>query len=285
MKKIKLLIIGLIMISLSGCFKDDSMDNINIITSVYPIEYVVNTLYGDHSNIQSIYPIDSEATNFKVTDTLLENYSKSDLFIFNGLSKEKEYIKKLNKHNNNLKIIDGTSNMVYDYKMEELWLDPGNLLTIANNIKKGFKEYIKSKYLINEIEENYDSLKIALTGLDGKYYSTAKKASNLNIIVSNDSFKYLEKYGINIISLDSDSTTDKDKLTAEELINNGKCKYIYIGYKEELNNNIKEFIENNNIKTVELYTLTNLYGIDTNKTDYITLMNQNLDNLKLELYN
>ena len=255
MKKIKLLIIGLIMISLSGCFKDDSMDNINIITSVYPIEYVVNTLYGDHSNIQSIYPIDSEATNFKVTDTLLENYSKSDLFIFNGLSKEKEYIKKLNKHNNNLKIIDGTSNMVYDYKMEELWLDPGNFL------------------------------KIALTGLDGKYYSTAKKASNLNIIVSNDSFKYLEKYGINIISLDSDSTTDKDKLTAEELINNGKCKYIYIGYKEELNNDIKEFIENNNIKTVELYTLTNLYDIDTNKTDYITLMNQNLDNLKLELYN
>ena len=44
----------------------------------------------------------------------------------------------MKKYNNELKIIDATSNIIYDYSIEELWLDPNNLLTIANNIKNGF---------------------------------------------------------------------------------------------------------------------------------------------------
>ena len=70
------------------------MENINISTSVYPISYVVSSLYEKHSTITSIYPIDGDINNFKVTDTLLEQYSNNDLFIFNGLSEEKKYVKK-----------------------------------------------------------------------------------------------------------------------------------------------------------------------------------------------
>ena len=71
---------------ITGCFNNDSMENISISTSIYPIEYVVKTLYGEHSTINSIYPNDSEIINFEVTDVLLEQYSDNDLFIFNGLS-------------------------------------------------------------------------------------------------------------------------------------------------------------------------------------------------------
>lgn len=284
MKKIKLLILMIISIGLTGCFNNDSMDNINIVTSVYPIEYIVNTLYGEHSTINSIYPSDSEIINFEVTDVLLEQYSDNDLFIFNGLSNEKNYVKSMLKNNKNLKIIDVTSNMKFDNSIEELWLDPNNLLTIANNIKMGFSEYIKSTYLINEIEENYENLKINLTNLDGRYYSTVKNSSNNTIIVSDNAFTYLEKYGINVISLDPDTITDKEISNAKIAINNKTCNHIFIKYGEQFNDTLKSLISETGVSTLELYTLTNLYNISIDKNDYLTLMNQNLESLKLELY-
>ena len=284
MKKIKCLILMVISLIITGCFNNDSMENISISTSIYPIEYVVKTLYGEHSTINSIYPNDSEIINFEVTDVLLEQYSDNDLFIFNGLSNEKNYVKSMLKNNKNLKIIDVTSNMKFDNSIEELLLDPNNLLTIANNIKMGFSEYIKSTYLINEINENYENLKVNLTNLDGRFYSTVKNSSNSTIIVSDNAFAYLEKYGINVISLDPETVTDKEISNAIEAIKNKICNYVFIKYGEQLNDTSKELINGTGVSTLELYTLTNLYNISIDKNDYLTLMNQNLESLKLELY-
>ena len=187
------------------------------------------------------------------------------------------------KRNKDLKIIDVASNISYEYSIEELWLDPNKLLTIANNIKKGFKEYIKSTYLTNEIDTNYENLKISLTNLDGKYYSTVKKTNNNNIIVSDDAFLYLEKYGINVISIDPDSAKEKDISDAKDLLINGLCNYVFIKYQEN-NEKINEFLNETGSPTLELYTMTNLKDINVDANDYISLMNQNLENIKLELY-
>lgn len=283
MKKIKILFIIITLFSLTGCFRNDSMEDIKIVTSSYPIEYVVSKLYGNHSTITSIYPKNDEIIDFEVTKVLLEQYSDNDLFIFNGLSDEKDYVKKMLKENQDLKIIDVSSNMNFEYAIEELWLDPNNLLTIANNIRKGFKEYISSTYLTNEIDENYEALKIELTSLDGKYYSTVKNSSNTTIVVSDDAFMFLEKYGIKVISLDPDTAKDKNFSDAKEVLRNGDCDYIFIKYKEN-NDEINKFAEQTGAKKLELYTMTNFKDIDVEKSNYITLMNQNLENLKLELY-
>ena len=246
MKKFKILFIFIILFSLTGCFNNDSMDDISITTSIYPIEYVVKSLYGEHSTINSLYPKDTDASNFEVTNVLLDQYSNNDLFIFNGLTEENSYVNYLLNKNKNLKIIDVTSNMQYDYSIEELWLDPNNLLTIANNIRKGFKEYIKSTYLTNEIDANYENLKIELTSLDGKYYSTVKNASNNTIIVSDDVFLFLEKYGLKVISLDPDTVKEKTIDTAKEAIKNGECSMIFVKYQEN-NESINDFIDETDI--------------------------------------
>jgi len=286
MKKIKILIITIILISLTGCLKKNSMEDIKIVTSSYPIEYVVNELYGEHSEITSIYPKDDETINFEVTDVLLEQYSNNDMFIFNGLTKEKEYLNNISKNNKNLMIIDVTGKNIKNDTIastEELWLNPNNLLTIANNIRKGFKEYIDSTYLINEIDSNYENLKIELTSLDGKYFSTGKNATNNIIIVSDDAFLFLKKYGINVISIDPDTAKDKDIAEAKRMLNNGTCKYVFIKYLED-DETINNFLNETSAPSIELYTMTNLKGLTINKNTYITLMNQNLENLKLELY-
>lgn len=280
MKKLKYLLLGVILL-LTGCFNNDSMDNIEITTTVYPFEYVANYLYGNHSKISSIYPKDTEISDFNITNVLLKQYSDTDLYIFNGLTSEKNYIEKIKKENKKLKIIDVTSNINYNYSIEELWLDPNNLLTIANNMKKGFNEYIKSAYLRNEINDNYENLKVELTNLDGKYYSTAKKASINTIVVSDDAFKYLEKYGLNVISIDMDTAKEKDIELAKEALSNSN--YLFIKYKEEDNENITKVI-NDSTKKIELYTLTNLTDVKIDKNDYMVLLNENLENIKQVIY-
>jgi len=283
MKKIKYLLL-VMLFCLTGCFKSNSMDDIKIATSVYPIEYVVRTLYGDHSTIISIYPHDSNIMDFKITKVLLKDYSSNDLFIFNGLTEEKEYVKTMKKYNNDLMIIDSTANIIYDYSVEELWLDPNNLLTIANNIKNGFEEYIDGKYLINEINKNYDQLKLDLTSLDGKFYSSVKNAKTNSIIVTDNAFKFLEKYGLKVISLDEETITQKDITSAKELIKNNTCKYIFMKYGETLSDTVNDLLEEKQIGTLEFYTMTDLHDLNISKNNYIQLMNNNLENLKIELY-
>lgn len=279
----KIISIFVLMISifcLGGCFNKNSMENITVYTTSYPIEFIVNRLYSDHSTIKSIYPDGTDISEYKVTNTLLKNYNDIDLYVFNGLSSEKSYIKTLLKNNKDLKIIDGTSSIKYENSIEELWLDPAKLLTIANNIKKGFNEYITATYLNNEINENYENLKIDLTNLDAKYRSSVEKANSKTIVVSDDSFLYLKKYGLKVLSLDEDSVTQKTIAEVKTLLNNKSIKYIFIKKDEKVNDTIK----NMNATTLELNTLSNLTEDERNKYDYLSLSTQNLETLKEELY-
>lgn len=279
----KIISIFVLMISvfcLGGCFNKNSMENITIYTTSYPIEFIVNRLYSDHSTIKSIYPDGTNISEYKVTNTLLKNYSDIDLYVFNGLSSEKSYIKTLLKNNKNLKIIDGTSSIKYENSIEELWLDPAKLLTIANNIKKGLNEYITATYLNNEINENYENLRIDLTNLDAKYRSSIEKANSKTIVVSDDIFLYLEKYGLKVLSLDKDSVTQKTINEVKTLVNNKSIKYIFIKNGENVSDTIKSI----NATTLELNTLANLTKDERNKYDYLSLSTQNLETLKEELY-
>ena len=52
----KIIAVLMCMICLTGCFKRDDMENITIYTTVYPLEFVVRSLYGEYSEIESIYP-------------------------------------------------------------------------------------------------------------------------------------------------------------------------------------------------------------------------------------
>lgn len=281
MKKIFCLLLCLL---LAGCISNDSMENITIYTTTYPIEYVVKRLYYNHGNIKSIYPNGIDVNNYEVTNILLNEYSNTDMFIFNGQSNEKKYVKSMRKNNKNLKIIDVSNDLEYEYYNEEFWLDPNNLLTIANNIKKGFKEYINQSYLIKEVENNYENLKIDLTSIDAKYRNTFKN-SKKTIVVSNNMFLYLKKYGINVISLEEGETLlAKDISIVKNLINNGEIKYIYILKDEEINNTIKELINGKDIELLELHSLSNLDDDEYDKYDYISLQNQNLEKLKLQIY-
>lgn len=283
MKKYLLILITLIMIfTLSGC-KKDSMEGINIYTTIYPIEFITNKLYGDYSNVSSVYPNEV----IKLSDKLLQDYSAGDLFIYNGLSTEKDYAVKMLNNNQDLMIVDATMGMDVEYSDEELWLNPSNFLMLCLNIKNGMKEYITNTYLKKQIDNNYDELKLLVSELDAETKLMVENATDSNtILVSNDLFKYLEKYNLNIISLEDNSDLNDVKIAeAKTAIDSGTIKYIIMMPNDTLSDKVEELIANNNIEKLYFNSITTLSESDEkNGKDYLSIMKENLELLKKELY-
>ena len=167
MKYLKItLIILVIGVSSFGCFKRDKYDNININVTSYPIEYITNYLYGEYSKINMIYPSGVDVSNYELSPKQIKDYSKANMFIYNGLSKEKNIAAELLNKNKNLDIIDVSKGLEIENDATELWLSPTNFLMIASNIKNTLKEYVSNQKMIDKIDSNYDSLKIKISEFD-----------------------------------------------------------------------------------------------------------------------
>jgi len=288
----KIISIVLCLFILTGCFKRDTMEGIDIYTTIYPIEYITERLYGNNSNVYSIYPDGIHlkeylAQNGGLTDKQIKEYSNSTLFIFNGLSNEADYVVKFFEHNKDLKIIDTASSMKYNYEIEELWLDPSNFLMMAQNVKDGLNEYISNHYIKNEIKENYEKLKIEISELESKFRKVSKETDDKIIVASNNMFNFLKKYDIEVISLDEDNEiTEKTINQVKTLIKDGTIKYIFVPQHEELNEQISKIVEETKVEIKYFHTLENITETErNNKDNYITIMNANIELLKEELYN
>lgn len=294
MKKRKILIILIMTLTLlSGCklnIDTDSMKDIKVYTTIYPIRYLIDSLYGTNSTIYSIYPSGVEPKDFQISDKKLEEYSQADLFVFNSLDKERDYAVKMINKNKKLKIIDVSMGMTYDNDIAELWLNPYNYLMMAQNTKNGLLEYISNPYLITNdegtgVEDKYEALKYDLSRLDADIKETISLSSYDTIVVDNDVFNFLSKYNLNVISLEEDDKLTDIKINeVKKLINEGKIKYIYSS-KTETNNTCKKLIEDYGIELVTFNTMETVDGGITNSNEnYVTVMNNNLELLNKELY-
>lgn len=290
-KKIIILILGLF--TLTGCkfnLNNDNMKDINIYTTIYPIRYLISSLYGDYSTIKSIYPSGVDPKDFELSDKKLTEYSKTDLFVFNSLDRDRDFAVDMINKNKKLKVIDVSMGMNYDYDISELWLNPYNYLMMAQNTKDGLLEYVSNPYLISNtdktgIEDKYEELKYNLSRLDADIKEDISLAAYKTIVVDNNVFKFLEKYNLNVISLEeTDELSENTINEVKKLINNGSIKYIYSS-SEETNSTCQNLINNYNVELVTLNTMKTIDGGITNSNEnYITVMNNNIDLLNKELY-
>lgn len=222
MKKVKIL--GLLVLLVTVCFgatgcTSDNMEGIDVLVTNYPNEYVTEKLYGEHSTITSIYPDGVDISNYNISDKQKKDFSKYDLFIYNGLiEKERNLAVDLLAMNPNLMIIDTAYVLETDYSPEELWLNPSSLLMMAQNVRLGLEEYISSNVLKEEIDVAYDELKVLLSELDANYRIDVENTNDKTIVVANSALKYLEKFGLNVYCIDSDAT-DKTISEVQSLIN------------------------------------------------------------------
>ncbi len=287
MKKFLLVLPIFLILSIitTGCTQDN-MDNISIIVTNYPNEYITKKLYSKHATITAIYPDGVDVNNYKITKKQKDEYANKDLFVYNGLiEKERDLALDLLAINPDLKIIDTAYVLETNYSPEELWLNPSSLLMMVQNVRLGLEEYITNNYLKKEIDSAYESLKVKLSELDANYRVSVENTNNKTIVVANSALKYLEKFGLEVICID-DEATQKDISDVENLIKKKTISYIYTFKNEKENDNVSNILKKySDIKKIELHKLDNISDNDRSEDkNYITIMNENLDSLKQELY-
>lgn len=286
MKKIKIYLLLIFTLLLTGCkFNTDNMDDISIYTTTYPINFLINELYEKHAKVYSIYPTGVDLNEYKLTERKLKDYSNSDLFIFNSLDKDRDYAVKMINLNEKIKVIDVSTGMNYEYKTEELWLNPNNYLMMADNIKTGLAEYIENPYLVEEINNNYEKLEYNISKLTANLTETIQSAKYNTIVADNDVFNFLKKYNLNVISLEeTDKLTTNTIDSVKSLINNNQIKYIYTVDKTS-NSIVNNLVNATGVEIIQLNAMHSVDGGITNSNDnYLTIMNNNIDLLKKELY-
>jgi len=280
MKKIKMLILSICMITiLGGCsFKETNLENAKIYTTVYPIEYITNYLYGENSVIESIYPDGVELEEYELTDKQVENYATGDLFVYVGLGKEKDIAKKLLNENDKLLIIDSTFGLNYSNNIKELWLAPNNFLMLAKNVKNSLNEYLDNSFKEEDVTKKYDELYTNVSWVDAELRNIAKEAKeneNNTLVVSTNTFKYLESYGFNIVSLE-----DIEKSGSENAVNDIKSKFKNSKYTKivKLNGEDNSDLVNELVKSYKADTVT-INDMVTNSdtaSDYVSMQYENI---------
>lgn len=276
--KRKLLLSFLSIISiflLTGCFDTNNLEGSNITTTVYPIEYLVERLYGEHSSITSIYPNDIDIAKYELTNKQIDKYSKeTTLFVYNGLSNEKEIAKTFVNENRDIQIIDVSYGLKYKYGVEELWLSPNNYLMLANTIKNDLEELSASKYAAEEIEQNYALLEEDLTTLDAELRNIAEAAINSKtetIVVACNSFGFLEKYGFKVINISSENNITS---SIKNRFKNKTYTKIFVADKAKVSDSIKDLVDNYQAELIEINTMETLTDQErSNKDNYLTIMN------------
>ena len=279
--------IFIVLLMSSGCLKRDNLEDIDIYTTVYPIEYLIDEIYGDYSTVHSIYPDGVDTSKYTLTKKQVKDYSKSEMFVYNGLTKEKKIAAQFVNSNKNIKIIDVTQGLEYTNSVDELWVSPANYLMMAQNVKNNLKEYITNAYIKKDIDTSYKELKVNISNIDAELKIIAENANNKTIIVGNKMYKFLEKYGFEVVCLD-ENDANFSSLTikrAEELLKNGNNQYIFVKKGDTVNGTIKKMQKKYNVELLEIDNGTNLTEVQRKENiDYLTILKETNELIKKEMY-
>ena len=282
MKKLtKILTLVVVLFTLSGCFRDDKLSNDNVYTTIYPIEFLTKYLYGENKTVTSIYPAGADVTTYKLTDKQKETYQKGALFVYNGLTNEKELAKEFLNNNKNILLIDISYGLKYENDISELWLSPNNYLMLAKNIKNNLVDYTTSKTIIETIEKKYKELEEDLSYMDADLRNIANTAimdGNKTIITSSNKLKFLENYGFEVIALNGENISEtllKSNFKSE------KYKIIFFcdaDTKNDLINDLEKNYKANIINVSMMNTLSDVKAAE-NET-YLTIMNDFIEDIR-----
>lgn len=280
-KIMKLFSLICIMFCLSGCFKEDTLNNDNVYTTIYPIKYLTDVLYGNTKTISSIYPNGANVSTYELTKKQKEVYSSGALFIYNGITTEKELAREFLKANKKILLIDASYSLKYDTDIEELWLSPNNYLMLAKNIKNNLIEYTTSKVTKESIENNFNELEERLSYMDADLRSIASQAVNEGnslIITSSSKLNFLKKYGFEILNLDNNSINEN---TLKSNFKNENYKDIYLCSTDPKTDLIKDLETNYGANVITVNTMETLTDNEVaNKENYETIMNNFIENIR-----
>lgn len=291
--------------------------NLDIYTTIYPLEDFTKKIGGEYVNVKSVYPPNVEAHTYEPSSKTMAEISDSDAFIYSGVGVEGFADKAVNTlKGSDVKIVKagegidllsqteehehGEEEHHHDHEHEHehdhdhggkdphVWLDPVLAEKLAENIKNELAA-LEPEHK-KEFTKNYESLKKELEQLDQELKQTVAKADKKEILVSHAAYGYWEKrYGIKQISvLGLSPTEEPSQKELEKIVKTAKEHDIkYVIFENNVSSKISEIIKNEiGAKSLTMKNLESVTKEDRqNGEDYLSIMDENVSVLKKALSN
>lgn len=270
---------------LTGC-DSKKIEKANILTTSYALQYLVDRLAINKDGVDTIFPAGVNTDDYTLTDKQIKKFAtKNDIFVYNGLTKERKIALNLINTNNHLTVIDCTKGMSIINNGEELFLSPSNYLMLAQNMKNEFLEQTTSRVTKEEIESKYEKLKLTISTYDASLKEIASLSKNNTIVAGNSTFEFLEKYGFNVLTVESKDNIKNDMQYAKEAVKSKVAQYVFVLSTDEETENVKTLVSLGATKVV-INSMNNLTEDNkTNKVTYETIMNDLIENVRTEVNN
>ncbi|WP_117170789.1 metal ABC transporter solute-binding protein, Zn/Mn family [Paraliobacillus sediminis] len=288
-------------------------EQVQIYTTLYPLEYFANEIGGSYVDVTSILPAGADPHTYEPTSKTMVDIATADVFIYNGANLE-AYAEKIQEAliDEEVKMLaatDGLDLLNYEHEDEEhaheeetesteddghdhgdidphVWLDPMLSISLAENIKTELVAQMPEQE--ETFEANYQDLVSRLENLDSTFHETIEGYEQNQILVSHAAYGYLEKaYGIEQLAISGITSSDEpSQKELEDIIEQVKENDInYLFFEQNIQPKVATVIQQETgVDSLELHNLSVLTEEDIeNNDDYFTLMEQNLEAIETAL--
>lgn len=288
---------------------------LSIYTTVYPIQYFTERIGGEHVHVQSIYPPGADEHTFDPTQKDMMALADSDLFFYIGLGLEGfvekaqstlkgEHVKMIataeniseetlheghdHEHEQNTNVVHDDHDQHHGAFDPHVWISPMLSVELATSIKDALIEEMPD--MQEDFEENFKLLKDDLVELDQNFKEMATNAPSKTFFVSHAAFGYIaDAYDLEqiaIAGLNSQSEPSQKQLAT--LVSQAKDLDVnYILFEQNISSRLTDVIRKEiGAESLLLHNLGILTADDVkNNEDYLSLMEQNIETLRLALSN
>lgn len=290
MKRILTFIMALAFL-MTGCStvkKTGEKQKITVCTSFYAIYDFTKKVAGDRADVINIVPTGTEPHDWEPSSHDMLTISKGSVLFYNGLGME-SWIDSVKSSigEDSVRYVELAEGLSVENSSDpHVWLDPANAALMTDRIAEFLCEAdsANSDYYM----ANAESFKAQLTALDEEYKAALEAHRGESIVVSHEAYSYMcGKYGIEqkavegIIPESEPSPNQVKEII--DYINDNEIKYIF--FEELLSPKVVQSIsEATGAQLLELNPFEGLSEEDIAAgKDYVSVMEENLENLKLAL--
>jgi len=306
MKKCLIILLLFSAIIFIGCDNDD--EEVDIYTTIYPVEFLVKEIVKDRLSVKSIYPRGKDVHDFESSPKDLIKMSKAKLIFHIGLGLE-VFIERAKtstlkdvpivplSHNILVVLLNSTDlvemmhgdvteeNVFYD---PHIWLDPNKMIIMVDTVLEHvIEKFASTPEDIDFFTTNANTLKTELTLIDMEFKDTLNNPNiaNKTIMVDHDAYAYWTiRYGIDRIKLRNDNESSdvvpqeiKQKIAlAKEL----GIKYIVVSKNEMESSIVNQYLSELELTESAKVCLHHLGTItseeEKNGFNYFSIMRENI---------
>lgn len=294
MKKLIIVFITLSLIAVGCTSTKDSSNNgsgkMVVYASFYPLSFLADEIGGDNIELRTVVPNGVESHDYEPSIRQLRDIENAQLFIYNGANFESWADKVVGNIIDEDRTINASEFvdliMVDNNPDPHIWLSPENMIKIGEAIKN--KLILLDETHKEDYENNFNNLASRLRELDNKFSEELSQKKRESIIVSHEAFTYMaERYGFKQIPVTGISPEQEPspKTIAEliEIARRENHKYIFL---ETLASpkTVQVIAKETGLQILTLNPVEGLTEDEIkNGKDYISIMEENLENLKKAL--